>query len=660
MKEACTKKYQGMPSNWGASILAEAKQKGPILFSGTDWVVVPLESLSPSRRSIIHPISQRLAVVENTALVDGLFGRIWEFPKCENVRERKVTRGDQFVGDSRIDFQWNKTERTLCRVCGKHILKQKFATEHYQRSPTCWRLVMKHIGIIDFDSNQGLGGSSPSLKSTAPFSTEETVSGFKSSKNGNMTPSSSPLNSASLLPQSSSTAPSSSSSPPYSPVSPGQSVQDKKQAFSAGQLGGGIQDTTAIKIPISGFLEADNQNVNNIEMASGIYIPTSNVEYILQDKSMSMFRTATKRIYEELMRFRGTGSNVEIKEIEDDSFEHEIESDSKFDSRIVENIMGVTSNIETKGLNDLVSNADNGDEGDTVSVNRGNDLLLLGNCDVGCGDNNGNTGFCGRSDKNLLLRRNFLRFPSVNGSEEPYLLISSILPNVFPSISHRPLPVNVCYIKLTFNWPGARLVRDLWALDCELLVDWGDGVLTQARRFTLRELGEPPEADNEMRNIYSQGFAYLKCFVPHKPPGRADLKIRIPKSLWEYWEAFSNDKNNAVMFYSPQVFASNQVNNILFDSFNPNNTYGELNTVNKTHKSDNLNNPGVVGPISEGKSNNSGYINLERKAAPYSPKNIGEKKMEICFNGVCKGSNNPSNCSCQSCSAKPSIINSSS
>ncbi|KAH7647219.1 putative apicomplexan-specific [Cryptosporidium bovis] len=644
MKEACTEKYQGMQSNWGETILAEAKQKGPILFSGTDWVVVPLDSLSPSRRSIIHPISQRLAVVENTALVDGLFGRIWEFPKCENVRERKVTRGDQFVGDSRIDFQWNKTERTLCRVCGKHILKQKFATEHYQRSPTCWRLVMKHIGIIDFDSNQGLVGGSPSPKNTVSYKTEEAVVSYKSSKNGNVGANSPSLCSTSLLPHSSSTATSSSSSPPYSPVSPRQTVRDKKQAFSAEQLGGGVQDTGTTRIPVSGFLAADNSNVNSTEAISGVYIPTSNVEYILQDKSMNMFRTATKRVYEELMKFRGsggTGINFNMKDIDEDSIELGIESSSKFDSGIVENIMGETRNIETRNQDEIVGNVSNGD-GSVIDVNR-NDLLLLGNSDTDNGDNN-NIEFSNRDEKNGFLSRNFLRFPGIHGSEEPYLLISSILPNVFPSISHRPLPVNVCYIKLTFNWHGARLVRDLWALDCELLVDWGDGVLTQARRFTLRELGEPPEADNEMRNIYSQGFAYLKCFVPHKPPGRADIKIRIPKSLWEYWEAFSNDKNNVVMFHSPQVFASNQIGNVVFDSSNSNNICVGLNVVNKIHNNDNMNNSGIVGPISEG--NGSGYVNQNRKAVPYSSKNTGGKKIDTSFDNVCKN-HNASNCSCQ-------------
>ncbi|CAD98282.1 hypothetical protein [Cryptosporidium parvum Iowa II] len=457
----------GIQNNWGRTILSEATSKGPVLFSGTDWVVVPMESLSPERRAIIHPISQRLAGVENTALVDGLFGRIWEFPKCENVRERKVTRGDQFVGDSRIDFQWNKTERTLCRVCGKHILKQKFATEHYQRSPTCWRLVMRHIGILDFDSNQN-------TNMHLSYKTED--GGFNSPQKSMLEKRIGPVFSRNINGEKSDGTYLSSSN---------HETEGKNSVF--------IES-----------LAQDGFNTSNM-------IPTSNVEYILQNKIMNLFRAATKHVYEELIQFKGSNTQINIHP----SFNTPNPGNgSKFDSSIVENVMS-----EPKG-DDSTNN--------------------------------------------------------ISNPEEPFLLISSVLPNIFPSISHRPLPVNVCYIKLTFNWPGARLVRDLWALDCELLVDWGDGVLTQARRFTLKELGEPPESDNEMRNIYSQGFAYLKCFVPHKPPGRADLKIRIPKSLWEYWEAFANDKNNTVTFHTPEMFASEIPQNFPIET-NPEATLPNIN-----------------------------------------------------------------------------------
>ncbi|KAF7456844.1 hypothetical protein HWI79_2618 [Cryptosporidium felis] len=461
----------GTQNHWGRLILSEAISKGPVLFSGTDWAVVPMDSLSSARRAIIHPISQRLAGVENTALVDGLFGRIWEFPKCENVRERKVTRGDQFVGDSRIDFQWNKTERTLCRVCGKHILKQKFATEHYQRSPTCWRLVMRHIGIPDFDATQGSTGPNCG---TIPFKAEERVFG---------SPQRTPLENRNTIGIPRNGLPGEEASPLSSYIS-GSCQEPEIQGQCRAQNSAFIENS-----PRNGFGQT--------------HIPTSNVEYILQNKIMNLFRAATKFVYEELIQFKGSSNEPNINpSLNPSSTTGAI---SKFDSSIVESVMS--------------------DPKDTLP-----------------GDLNPNT------------------------SEEPYLLISSVLPNIFPSISHKPLPVNVCYIKLKFNWPGARLVRDLWALDCELLVDWGDGVLTQARRFTLKELGEAPDSDNEMRNIYSQGFAYLKCFVPHKPPGRADLKIRIPKSLWEYWEAFANDKNNAVTFYTPEMFASEIPQNYLCEA----------------------------------------------------------------------------------------------
>lgn len=81
-------------------------------------------------------------------LIDEQFDKFWEFPVvC--ARERIITRGDQFVGDIRVDFDINKAERSLCRVCGKHVLKQKFATEHYQKSPDCWREVSRVLQIPD-------------------------------------------------------------------------------------------------------------------------------------------------------------------------------------------------------------------------------------------------------------------------------------------------------------------------------------------------------------------------------------------------------------------------------------------------------------------------------------------------------------------------------
>ncbi|KAL7067561.1 hypothetical protein ACR3K2_19700 [Cryptosporidium serpentis] len=449
--------YPNSQSHWGGTLLAEATSKGPILFSGTDWAVVPLESLSPARRSIIHPISQRLTGVENTALVDGLFGRIWEFPKCENVRERKVTRGDQFVGDSRIDFQWNKTERTLCRVCGKHILKQKFATEHYQRSPTCWRQVMRHIGIPEFDGSHSTSVQSNSVANHLLYYPSSEISSYGSHSLTTNDNRNQGIN--------------------LSITSYGNNkdiICDNSYNLNRNPK---IQDS-------SGIVESHSQ--------SG-YIqgtrPTSNVEYIIQNGCINLFRSATQAVYDELMRYKGNELTGELS-----CSKNSQNNELKFDSPVVENVM-----IETKESTNIAN----------LSV-----------------------------------------------EEEPYLVISSVTPNIFPSINHRPLPVNVCYIKLSFNNPGARLVRDLWALDCELLVDWGDGILTQARRFTLRELGEPAESDPDMRNIYSQGFAYLKCFVPHKPPGRADLRVRIPKSLWEYWEAYTADKYQLVVYYFPDAFVS--------------------------------------------------------------------------------------------------------
>lgn len=99
------------------------------------YALIPLVMAPPEIRRRLRPLNQR---IPNSAgvLIDLLFDKVWEFPyvSASDIKERTISRGDHFVGDRRLDFHFNGSDRTLCRICGKHILKQKFATEHYKAS----------------------------------------------------------------------------------------------------------------------------------------------------------------------------------------------------------------------------------------------------------------------------------------------------------------------------------------------------------------------------------------------------------------------------------------------------------------------------------------------------------------------------------------------
>eukprot|EP00388_Colpodella_angusta_P028955 GDKK01014936.1.p1 GENE.GDKK01014936.1~~GDKK01014936.1.p1 ORF type:complete len:277 (-),score=33.29 GDKK01014936.1:599-1396(-) len=113
--------------------------------------ITELAHLSPAMHSKVSTLTHRLT--GPFALVDEFFDKIWEFP-VSFVRERTISRGESFLGDVRLDFEFNKADRSLCRVCGKHILKQKFATEHYQKSPECWKVILRVLRVADANRNQ--------------------------------------------------------------------------------------------------------------------------------------------------------------------------------------------------------------------------------------------------------------------------------------------------------------------------------------------------------------------------------------------------------------------------------------------------------------------------------------------------------------------------
>lgn len=141
----------------------------------------------------------------------------------------------------------------------------------------------------------------------------------------------------------------------------------------------------------------------------------------------------------------------------------------------------------------------------------------------------------------LILEDNNIILPTIkNEMDEPYFEISGIYPsNGFPDENTSN---NFCYIKISFNKLGGMVLRDLFTLECEFLVDWGDNLLIQAKKYTLHEAFNNTNLyDVNLRNLYDQGFAYLKCNIPPKNNKIINLKVRIPKTVWHYWEAIADN-----------------------------------------------------------------------------------------------------------------------
>ncbi|ANQ10008.1 Uncharacterized protein PCOAH_00042890 [Plasmodium coatneyi] len=337
-----------------------------VLKSGLNWKTYKMEDVPSELYKNIRPINQRVTGFKTVLLVDELFERLWEFPNTDVIKVRTVTRGDQFIGDVRIDFYYRQSERTLCRSCGRHILKQKFATEHYQRNINCWKEVMWRLGIPELHY--------------------------------------------------------------YNSV--------RNDFFD------------------SRVLNMDNNN-----------------EQVVLDRTLTLYN-------QELIKKATDFVNDELKYYE-------------------ENI--VTKPRKSKGANQCFEL----------------DILIL--------DNN-----------NIIL-------PTVKSElDEPYFEISGIYPNNgFPDGNYSK---NFCFIKITFNKLGGMVLRDLFTLECEFLVDWGDNLLIQAKKYTLHEVyGTTDSHDIQLRNLYDQGFAYLRCNVPQKTNGKVLLKVRIPKTVWHYWEAVADE-----------------------------------------------------------------------------------------------------------------------
>ncbi|CXJ00028.1 conserved Plasmodium protein, unknown function [Plasmodium berghei] len=335
-----------------------------ILQSGPNWKTYKMDGLPKDLFKNIRPINQRVTGFKTVLLVDDLFEKLWEFPNTDIIKVRTVTRGDQFIGDIRIDFYYKQSERTLCRACGRHILKQKFATEHYQRNIYCWKEVMWRIGIPELYYYNTIRNES------------------------------------------------------YPP---------------------------------------------RIEMEN-------NEKQAMLEKTLFMYN-------QDLIKKATNFVNKELKYYED-------------------NVVSKQKKSEKKKTLEL-------------------DILILEN-------------------NNIIL-------PTIkNEIDEPYFEISGIYPNNgFPDENTLN---NFCYIKIAFNKLGGMVLRDLFILECEFLVDWGDNLLIQAKKYTLHEAFNNPNLyDVNLRNLYDQGFAYLRCNIPPKNNKIINLKVRIPKTVWHYWEAIADN-----------------------------------------------------------------------------------------------------------------------
>lgn len=341
-----------------------------VIKSGKNWKMYKLEGLPNELYKSIRPINQRVTGSKTVLLVDELFEKLWEFPYTDNIKVRTVTRGDQFIGDLRIDFHYRQSERTLCRACGRHILKQKFATEHYQRNIYCWKEVMWRLGI-------------PELQYYNCVRNDFFIPRFF-----------------------------------------GMDVNEQ-------QL-------------VNGAVACHNQ---------------------------MLLQRAVEFVNKELKYYEDMNGSKDVK----------------------------------KGKEST------GCELDILELDVHNNILL----------------------------------PSgLNDKDEPYFEITSVYPS--SGFCDDPLTKNFCFIKLSFNRIGGMVLRDLFTLECEFLVDWGDNLMTQARKYTLHEVYNNGDMyDVNLRNMYQQRFAYLRCNVPNKTPGKANVKVRIPKTVWHYWEAGAEDSSKA-------------------------------------------------------------------------------------------------------------------
>ncbi|CEM09067.1 unnamed protein product [Vitrella brassicaformis CCMP3155] len=327
--------------------------------AGLSFRLQPEQDCTDFFRERKKPLNQRIQ--GDCLLIDEIFENVWEFP-ATSVKERKVTRGDLFIGDLRIDFDWNGQTRTLCRVCGKHVLKSKFATEHYKQNISCWKEVMKKLSITDFD---GLS-----------------------------------------------------------------------------QAGSSVSGRSRLSLPRSAI------------DASHISVPM--MEGLLGSACENLFLRAHNAACAELRQFRTGG--IEIKQEE-----------------------------ETPELYGFIEN---------TAHQFGYD-----------GSNN----------------------------TEPWFKIEVFHPNAF--VANRNNSYSYTYLKLRFNAAGARHLQELFKLDFEFLIEFGEGTLMVAKRFTLREADNNPAEDPDFGNLKRQGFAFLKTHVPMKQPEHIQLKLRIPKNLFEWYIA---------------------------------------------------------------------------------------------------------------------------
>ncbi|CRH01778.1 conserved Plasmodium protein, unknown function [Plasmodium relictum] len=432
-----------------------------VLKSGVNWKTYKIEDLPSELYKNIRPINQRVTGFKTVLLVDELFEKLWEFPLTDMIKIRTVTRGDQFIGDIRIDFYYRQSERTLCRACGRHILKQKFATEHYQRNINCWKEVMWRLGIPELHY-------------------------YNSVRND--------------------------------------------------------------------FFDPRIASIDN------------NNEQLLLDRALILYN-------QELIKKATDFVNEELKYYEDNA----INKESK----------------KSKGNSCLEL-----------------DILVL-------------------DDNNILL-------PTMKSElDEPYFEISAIYPsNGFADENYSK---NFCFIKITFNKLGGMVLRDLFTLECEFLVDWGDNLLIQAKKYTLHEIYNNSDSyDVNLRNLYDQGFAYLRCNVPQKSYGKVNLKVRIPKTVWHYWEAIADETSKVSYEFLDK---NNMHRHLLFcsylDNINKNFTTYIKNSYKNNYAFDFINNQSNYtkseedysqGNVLDKKTKSNVSESLNNKIIPY---NFSSPKAEI-------------------------------
>lgn len=149
------------------------------------------------------------------------------------------------------------------------------------------------------------------------------------------------------------------------------------------------------------------------------------------------------------------------------------------------------------------------------------------------------------------LRETYIHAPAE--AEGAGFRVSTFHPNAAAADRRHPSGTGFTFLQVSFNPSGALLLRELFERNAEFLVEWGEGVATLGRRYTLREETGSDAEDPGCDNLVRQGFAFLRAPVPQHSAGRAAPRVRVPRDLFSHYDAAA-DAGLSFDFLAPNVF----------------------------------------------------------------------------------------------------------